>query len=252
MIPKIIHMIFGMTSDFGGKPFHLIHNIAIKSAYNVIKPDKILLYCKYEPTNNKYWDDIKNLVEIVKIDPPNEIFGNEIEHCAHKADVLRLIKLIEIGGIYLDCDTICINSFDNLLDNKFVMAKQDNRGLCNAIMLSEHNSEFGKIWYDNYRTFDKTMWDEHSVVLPKKLANQYPKLITILNTEKFFQPSYNNWELILNSFVDKSNDYAIHLWEYMGWDERYKFIDENWIHNSDSTYSFYAKKYISTNPTSKI
>lgn len=244
MIPKIVHMVFGLSKDFGNKPFHLIHNIAIKSAHSIIKPDKIFLYCKYEPENNKYWEDIKSIVEIVKVEPVDKIFGNQIEHCAHKTDILRLEKLIEIGGIYLDCDTICINSFDDLLTNKFVMGKQDDWGLCNAIMLSEKNSEFGRIWYNNYKTFDKTKWDEHSVVLPKKLAHENPTLITILSTEKFFQPNPANWKSIFHSFTDKSNDYAMHLWESMGWDEQHKFIDEEWIRNSNSTYAFYAKKYI--------
>ena len=244
MIPKIVHMVFGLSDDFGNKPFHLIHNIAIKSAYNIIKPDKIFLYCKYQPENNKYWDDIKGIVEIVKVEPVSEIFGNQVEHCAHKTDILRLEKLIESGGIYLDCDTICINSFDNLLNNKFVMGKQDDWGLCNAIMLSEKNSQFGRLWYDNYKTFDKTKWDEHSVVLPKKLAEENPSFITILSTEKFFQPNPANWKSIFNEFVDKSNDYAMHLWESMGWDEQHKFIDEEWIRNSNSTYAVYARKYI--------
>lgn len=237
-------MVFGLSDDFGNKPFHLIHNIAIKSAHNIIKPDKIFLYCKYEPENNKYWNEIKSIVEIVKVEPVSEIFQNQIEHCAHKTDILRLEKLIEIGGIYLDCDTICINSFDNLLNNKFVMGKQDDWGLCNAIMLSEKNSQFGRLWYDNYKTFDKTKWDEHSVVLPKKLAEENPSFITILSTEKFFQPNPANWKSIFNEFVDKSNDYAMHLWESMGWDEQHKFIDEEWIRNSNSTYAVYARKYI--------
>ncbi len=80
--------------------------------------------------------------------------------------------------------------------------------------------------------------------MPKKLAIKNPELITVLNTEKFFQPNPANWKSIFNSFVDKSNDYAIHLWEGMGWDEQHKFIDEDWIYNSNSTYGFYAKKYI--------
>lgn len=244
MIPKIIHMVFGLNLDFGNKPFCLIHNIAIKSAIDVIKPDKIFLYCKYEPENNKYWEDIRKLVEIVKVEPVSEIFGNQVEHCAHKTCILRLQKLIDIGGIYLDCDTICINSFDDLLNNKFVMGKQDEWGLCNAIMLSEKNSEFGRIWYDNYKTFNKNNWDYHAVVLPGILSKQYPDLITTLSTNKFFQPNPSNWKLIFNSFIDKSNDYAMHLWECMGWDEQHKFIDENWILNSNSTYAFYAKKYL--------
>lgn len=244
MIPKIIHMIFGLNPDFGDKPFSLIHNIAIKSAHHVIKPDKIFLYCKYEPLNNKYWEEIKQYVEIVNINPPDEIFGNKIDKYAHKSDIIRLSKLIEMGGIYLDCDTICINSFDNLLDNKFVMGKQDDRGFCNAVILSEKNSEFANIWFDNYKSFNQNDWDHHSVVLPGILYKQYPHLLTALNTEAFFQPNPANWKSIFNSFMDKSNDYAMHLWESMGWDEQHKFIDEDWVKNSNSTYAFYAKNYL--------
>lgn len=244
MIPKIVHMVFGLNSDFGNKPFSLIHNISIKSAKDIIKPDKIFMYYKHEPINNKYWEDIKTIVEMVKVEPPEEVFGNCIDNCAHKADIIRLTKLIEIGGIYLDCDTLCFKSFDDLLNNKFVMSMQDNHGLCNAIMLSEKNSEFGKLWYDEYKNFDKTQWDYHSVILPKLLATKHPELITVLSTEKFFQPNPANWKSIFNSFTDKSNDYAMHLWESMGWDELHKYIDEDWIKNSNSTYAFYAKKYL--------
>lgn len=244
MIPKIVHMVFGLSSDFGEKPFSLIHNIAIKSAYDIIKPDKIFLYHKYEPNNNKYWEDIKPIVELVEIEPPDQIFGNPIEHCAHKTCVTRLRKLIDVGGIYLDCDTICIKSFDDLLNNKFVMGKQDEWGLCNAIMLSEKNSEFANIWYENYKTFNKNDWDYHAVVLPKILAQKHPDLITVLETNSFFQPNPANWKSIFNCFVDKSNDYAMHLWECMGWDEQHKFIDESWILSSNSTYATYARKYM--------
>lgn len=244
MIPKIVHFIFGLNSEFGGKPFHLIHNIAIKSAHEIIRPDKIFIYCNHEPENNQYWNDIKSLVEIVKTEPPNEIFENPIEHYAHKADIIRLSKLIELGGIYLDIDTICINSFDNLLNNKFVMGIQQDRGLCNAIMMSEKNSDFCKLWFDTYRTFSIYEWDHHSVVTPMTLAIQYPDLITILATTAFFQPNFTEIDMIFDRFVDKSDDYACHLWESKSWDKYITHIDENWIRNSDSTYGYYAKKYI--------
>ena len=243
MIPKIVHFVFGLDENFGGKPFNLIHKIAIKSAIDIIKPNKVFLYNKYEP-NSLYWEEIKSLVEIVKINPPSEIFGRPIEHCAHKTDVIRLTKLIETGGIYLDVDTICLNSFDNLLDNKFVMGKQDEWGLCNAIMLSEKNSEFAKIWYDEYVTFDKNLWDYHPVVLPGLLAKKYTDLITVLKTESFFQPNPASTDLIFNGYIDKSNDYAMHLWECMCWDTYIKNINEDWIRNSNSTYATYAKKYL--------
>jgi hypothetical protein len=244
MIPKVVHFIFGLNKDFGGKPFHLIHKIAIQSAYEIIKPDKIFLYYAYEPQNNKYWEGIKKYVELVKIEPIDKIFENEIDHCAHKACITRLQVLNEIGGIYLDCDSICINSFDELLKNKFVMAKQDDYGLCNAIMLAEKKSEFGKIWFDNYKTFDKNKWDYHAVVLPKILAEQNKNLITVLESRAFFQPSFLFTDEIFIKFNNKTNDYAMHLWENMCWDLHIKNINEEYILNSNSTYAYYAKQFI--------
>ena len=38
-------------------------------------------------------------------------------------------------------------------------------------------------------------------VTEKKLAIKNPELITVLNTEKFFQPNPANWKSIFNSFV---------------------------------------------------
>jgi len=39
------------------------------------------------------WEDIKSIVEIVKVEPVDKIFGNQIEHCAHKTDILSIGKV---------------------------------------------------------------------------------------------------------------------------------------------------------------
>ena len=44
----------------------------------------------------------KELVILKKIIPKNEIFGNKLNHYAHKADVARLEILKNYGGIYLE------------------------------------------------------------------------------------------------------------------------------------------------------
>ena len=54
-IPPIIHYIFGMTKDFGGKPFSFVQFVAMNSALTNIKPDKVIMWHRYEPTG--WWYD---------------------------------------------------------------------------------------------------------------------------------------------------------------------------------------------------
>ena len=94
MIPNIFHFIFGLKEDFGGKPFNLSHYIAIKSAIEINQPTKVYFYCTYEP-DNEWFEKIRNHIDIIKVDPPTQIFGNKLYHVAHQADVIRLEMLKE-------------------------------------------------------------------------------------------------------------------------------------------------------------
>ena len=181
-IPNIIHFIYGFKEQI--EEFELYRYIAIKSAYDVNRPDKIYFYYYYEPFGY-WWDKIKHLLILEKINPPNKIYDNKIHHYAHKADIIRLEKLIEHGGIYLDIDTICLKSFSNILHYDFVMGVQNNSdntkeyGLCNAVILSKPNSNFALKWLESYKTFRSKgrdeYWDEHSVLKPLALSKIYKK-----------------------------------------------------------------------------
>ena len=139
-IPNIIHFVYGFKEQI--EEFDLYKYIAIKSAYDVNKPDKIYFYYFHEPYGF-WWNKIKPYLTLEYINPPTEIYGNSVYNYAHKADIIRLQKLIEHGGIYLDIDTICLKSFSNLLNYDFLMGIQTNSddtqvyGLCNAIILSK-------------------------------------------------------------------------------------------------------------------
>ena len=60
MIPNQFHFVFGLKEDFGGKPFNILHYLAIKSAYDLNKPDAMYFYYTYEPSG-EYWDKAKPL-----------------------------------------------------------------------------------------------------------------------------------------------------------------------------------------------
>ena len=122
-IPNIIHYIFGLKEQT--EEFQFVYYLSIYSNYLINNPNIIYFHYQYLPYGY-WWEKIKPLLTLEKIIPPSEIYGNKIFHYAHQTDIIRLQKLILHGGIYLDIDTICLKSFEDLLNNDFVMGIQNN------------------------------------------------------------------------------------------------------------------------------
>ncbi|GAB3357738.1 hypothetical protein GCM10027566_21880 [Arachidicoccus ginsenosidivorans] len=255
MAPNIIHFIFGLEKDFGNKPFSIIHYLAIKSAKVINNPDNIFFYYKYLP-NGYWWDRIikENMVNLVKIDVPNSIFGNKLYHYAHKSDVLRLLILIEYGGNYLDIDTICIKALKPFYFNSCNLAAEVNSGinygLCNAVIIAEKDSLFLKYWLSTYKYFrskgQDCYWGEHSIIIPYKISKMFPKLIRVLPSWYFFYPSYSDKDLIslFKYKVPITNSFIIHLWENLSYEKYLRFLDEDEIKKIDTTYNLVVRQYL--------
>ena len=221
-IPKILHYCFGFKEDFGGRAWGLSHYACVKSAVEQIEPDRVNFYYEYE-LEGPWWDLTRELVTPVRMTAPREIFGNRIDHPAHRSDVVRLERLIEEGGIYLDADVLVQRSFDPLLDNSVVMGAEGRNarwGVANAVIAAEPGAPFLRRWYDRYRSFrgtEKKYWNEHSVRLPQKLARQHPDEITILPHTAFFWPLWTeahiHWMFESGKPVPLDGAYANHLWD---------------------------------------
>ncbi len=251
-IPKILHFCFGMTADFGGKPFGLAHYVSVRSAIEQIKPREVFVYYQYEPDTD-WWRQLLPRITAVKIEAPVAIFGNPIAHPAHRADVVRLEKLIERGGIYLDCDVLVQKSFDDLLSYSVVLGQQgrvENFGLANAIILAERNAPFLLRWYREYRTFrgdGNHHWDEHSVVLPLYLSRKFPAEIKVLPFDAFFYPLWTadhvEWMFDSTRPIDLSRTYANHFWESRSW----RYIDRLTpadVRRVDTNFHRWARPYV--------
>ncbi len=106
-IPNIIHFVF--VNETFLEPFLFYHYLAIYSAYLVNKPDKIYFYHKALPFGEN-WEkllEIPNLI-LEEVDIPSKLKEKPLLNYAHKADVIRLEKLYERGGVYMDMDTISV------------------------------------------------------------------------------------------------------------------------------------------------
>jgi hypothetical protein len=123
MVPNILHFVFGMAPDFGGKPFSLVHYLSVRSAVELNAPEHAYFHFEYEPSG-EWWEKAKPLLTLNRIVAPERIMGNELRHVAHKADVVRLKMLNETGGIYLDLDTISVKPFTGLLNTSFLIGQE--------------------------------------------------------------------------------------------------------------------------------
>lgn len=277
MIPNIIHFIFGMAPDFGGMPFSLADYLAIKSAVGINKPETVYFHYEYEPSG-PWWEKAKPLVTLNKIKAPDSFMGRPLYHVAHKADVVRLQMLQQIGGIYIDLDTICVRPMTDLLNHQFVIGqelkpeyipknwrqrikyairkkfqapdKMAIKGLCNAVLLSEKNSDFVNLWLESYASFrskgrDK-YWNEHSVQVPLKLAAAHPDKVTLLSPYAFFYPLYN--QPGLQSMFEKVTSFPVaylhHLWESFSWDRYLRNMTVHDVFEKDTTYNRIARQYL--------
>lgn len=186
MIPKIIHYIY-----VGGRPFSFVHFLAVYTAWKVNQPRRIYLHCTEEPAG-RWWDAARPLLTVNRVAPVHEVFGRPVRYPAHMADVIRLDVLQRFGGIYLDLDVVCLRPFDPLLKHEFVMGIEPGTGLCNAVILARRDAEFLGQWRERYRSFDGSLWNHHSVVVPWQMARATPERIHVADKYAFFYPTHND------------------------------------------------------------
>ena len=274
MIPNILHFVFGMAPDFGGKPFLLVHYLSVKSAVELNKPSAAYFHYQYEP-EGEWWEKAKPLLTLNKVTAPESFMGRPLYHVAHKADVVRLQALKETGGIYLDLDTISVKPLTDLLNHSFVIGqelkpaytpknwrqrlkyklglikvKDGATGLCNAVLLSEKNSDFVNLWLDEYKSFRSTgrdkYWNEHSVQIPERLVAQHTEMITKLSPYAFHYPLYD--AAGLKSMFDETKEfpeaYLHHLWESFSWDNYLSQLTIERIRTEETTYNLIARKFL--------
>lgn len=186
----------------------------------------MLFHYTYEPQGVN-WEKIKEKVYLVKV--PFEYYGvAHLEHFAHKADILRLLALYEMGGLYLDIDTLVFKSFDDLFSaGQLIMGVErlqgsaEPSGLCNAVILAPSNHDGIRAWLQSYMYFrgdPGEHWGEHSVTLPLNMLQQRTD-VGLLDSHSFFEINWDEANLFFD--VDRgamvrgrvAGAYSQHLWE---------------------------------------
>ena len=268
MIPNIIHMMWftgPKSRDFG-----FLNYLAVKIAAQVQKPDHYYFYYNAEPTNNQHWEAIKPYVTMVQIDPPTEIGGVSLDYPQYQSDVVRLQKLLEHGGIYLDTDILLLKPLTPLMGNACVLGADryidDQVGLrttdpdkiasvANGVILAEKGNPFIGQWLEAIpKAIKPSIWANHAVVLPFQMWLKDPSLFSLKDVETFIPFGFMD-KFIFNN--DESNlarlegSYSIHMWETI-WSDDIKKIDNKYLRNERNLFTNLFGKYADMDKKLKI
>jgi GT2 family glycosyltransferase len=251
-VPNIVHFVFGYNPD--STVFSFINYVAVLSALHVLRPDQVMMHCLYEPTGF-FWDLVKPFVKLVQGRDVHSVFGNPVDHYAHKADIIRLEVLLEYGGIYLDADVVTLRPFGDVMDSECTLGQegQDRMflsrkvGLCNGVVAAAPNATFLRLWYEEYRMFDQEKWNFHSVQLPQKIASAQPEIVSQRSFDTFHWPLWDSagMDLMMDSFeYNYTNNLAVHVWNHGMARSRYNDFAIPWCFECHSTLVSMMRSYV--------
>jgi hypothetical protein len=258
----IVHFCFGMTPDFGGRPFGFSHYLAVRSAWEVLEPDVMLMHYVHEP-QGQWWELARPFLHLHQVRPVKGIYGFPASHPAHRADIIRLAALIAMGGIYLDTDVLVIKPFDALGNPEFAAAWEftaDGRlvGLSNAVLMAKAGSCFAKLCLEGHDP-EKSLWSgfraigrdhnyvEMSVRYPAMLASLCPTMVQPLPQETFLWADWSGdglRKLFKRDVEVPEGVLALHLWESHAWEKYLKDLTPESVRSGKTTFATIAHRFL--------
>ena len=256
-VPSLAHFIYLRGMEFG-----MHHYIALASAAHVMKWNKILLYNDRAPADdNEWWKKALQLpnLQVITIVPPKFINGHKLSWKQHQADVIRLLVLQYMGGVYMDLDMLTYRSFKDELkvledtDKTIMLCREDQWKVANCIIGCLPNSPFINEWIRAYKAeygLHEDKWSGLSVYKPQALIKDIPA--HILPTYRFLPFDYFHTQYFLQSHstIDFEVCYGVHLWDTE--QQKRNILPSNPASflRSNTRFAQMFGKYVSDQPTS--
>jgi hypothetical protein len=271
MIPNQFIFVYGLQRQ--AEPFHLAHYLALESCRRVNQPATIFFFHHYEPYG-PYWEKIRPHLTLIRAELNSRVrhfgYGFRNRGCrhyryAHHADFIRLDKLLELGGIYADIDTLFVNPLPSrLFDKSFVLGRENEirdadgktyPSLCNAFIMAEYGAPFARIWRNEMERAFNGSWSNHSSLLPQRLSMLNPELIHIEPPRSFYKHMWTREgirNLLEECDPDFSDVYSMHLWAHLWWSKKRRdfsdfhagLLTESFIRENDTTYNIAARAFL--------
>jgi mannosyltransferase OCH1-like enzyme len=192
-------------------------------------PEAYIYYIQSWLFNHKdwkyyFWDD-SNIPKLF-----NQDLYDNADFYAQKADILRYEILYNYGGVYVDCDFLCLKSIDELIENIYgFSAYESAEYVAIGIMGFKKGDLFLKkiIQYIDYNILinkDKSIPNQTGPVFFTKMCNLFikdDKKYKLFSPLYFYNYTYKD-KINNNAIIYNNNNYALHLWGY-SWDKNKSF-----------------------------
>jgi len=257
-VPNIVHFIHFSNDNRLCRPFSYVNYLAVKSASEIQKPDNIFVYYNVAPENNPHWISMASIpgVSLVHMEPPTEHGGVTLSGFPqYQADVVRLQKLYEMGGVYMDTDAITLKPLNEFFKHDCVISgfniDNDDIETNNSTIIARKGSAFIKHWLERMPDSLRTgVWAHHCARLPAKLCSEYPDKVTLLDNKYFlpyhyYDDSYlkaSEPEDVRKTLEMADGSYVVHLWETF-WDKIVPQITSDFVHDSGTPIAHLLKRF---------
>jgi hypothetical protein len=243
-IPRIVHMIWLE----GDRSFGPTHYLAVRTAYHVHRPERILLFTDREPVGSEWWSRAKAFATVLLVRPPTMVNGHLIPWPHHRADLMRILILHAFGGIYLDLDVISLQTVEGLLEHRVVMAREGDKGLGSCVILARPGERFLEEWISEYKTrYGETddWWVGLSVRAPLALAAHHPEVV-ILPQGAFMPFLYDDLRLFTERDLSAElrGSYTVHLWETEASKTPLFPVDIDYFRTHDNALTTWCRCYV--------
>ncbi len=265
----LVHFCFGMTPDFGGRPFGFSHYLAVRSAWEVLKPSAIVMHFCHEPSG-EWWELARPMLQLHRVRAVEGIYGFPASHPAHRADIVRLAALIAMGGVYLDTDVLVVHPFDAVGVADFAAAWEKTAegqivGLSNAVLVARRGARFARLCLEGHDPL-RSLWSgfrakgrdhkyvEMSVRYPAMLAGLCPTMLSALPQETFLWADWSD-EGLAKLFVEDGDlpeeVLAVHLWESHAWAKYLSRITPERVREEETRFHRVARRFLPDVPAWK-